>query len=68
MGRTGEDKHGNFVHIRGLDANFWFSVAKGKTDKQTLAHALKRIKARYNVTSYGYAEDVDGVTYIYNKK
>ncbi len=42
---TSVDNKGEFVKIGSWGANHWFHVAKGKTDKQTLANARRRLSA-----------------------
>lgn len=39
-----KDSKGEFVRIGSFEANIWFHVAKGKTDKMTLSYAKKHIK------------------------
>lgn len=42
-GHRGKDKRGRFVRVGSRDANFWFYVALGKTDKLTLSYAKKHL-------------------------
>jgi hypothetical protein len=37
------DKKGSFVRVGSWEANHWFNVACGKTEKQTLANARRRL-------------------------
>jgi len=41
----GEDAKGKFVRVGSWSANHYFNVALGKTDKQTLANARRRLSA-----------------------
>ena len=41
----GQDSRGVFVRIGSWSANFWFNVAQGKTDKQTLSYAKTHLRA-----------------------
>lgn len=57
-GKPQIDSHGVYVRVGSFDANFWFSVAVGKTDKLTLSYAKSRIKAFTKVPStFEYVED-----------
>jgi len=42
-GHEGRDKKGIFIRVGSWSANHWFNVAKGKTDKQTLSNAKRRL-------------------------
>ena len=42
---VGHDSKGTFVRVGSWSANHFFNVALGKTDKQTLANARKRLSA-----------------------
>jgi len=44
-GHEGQDKKGTFIRVGSWTANHWFHVAKGKTDKQTLSNARRRLQA-----------------------
>jgi hypothetical protein len=53
-GGVKSDKQGEFVKVGSWDANSWFCVAKGKTDRQTLSYAkahIKALMARRNITA-----------------
>ena len=39
------DKKGKFVRVGSWDANHWFHVSLGKTDKATLGNARRHLKA-----------------------
>ena len=41
----GKDKKGCFVRVGSWDANAYFNVAAGKTEKQTLGNARRRLLA-----------------------
>lgn len=60
LGRIGKDSKGEFQKINGWEANYWFHVSKGKTDKQTLSYALKHLKnnAKKNNQIISYHEYV----------
>lgn len=45
LGITQKDNKGEYQRVNGFEANYWFNVSKGKTDKQTLSYALKHLKA-----------------------
>ena len=45
LGRVSKDSKGEYQRIHGWEANYWFHVSKGKTDKQTLSYALKHLRA-----------------------
>ena len=52
------DKKGCFVKIGSLDANHWFHVSCGKTEKQTLSYAEKHLKASTRIPStFEYVEE-----------
>jgi len=42
---SGKDSKGNFVRVGSYEANYWFYVSLGKTDKLTLANAKRKLKA-----------------------
>ena len=42
-GHEGRDKKGIFIRVGSWSANHWFNVAKGKTDKQTLSNAKRKL-------------------------
>jgi hypothetical protein len=44
-GRPYKDKKGTFVKVGSYEANHFFHVAKGKTEKQTLSYARQHLKA-----------------------
>ena len=50
-GEPKEDKQGKFVKIGCWSANYWFHVALGRTDKQTLANAKRHLKASTKIES-----------------
>jgi len=39
----GKDSKGKFVRVGSWEANHWFCVALGKTEKQTLSYAKRRL-------------------------
>ena len=41
----GKDHKGEFIRVGSWSANHWFHVALGKTDKQTLSNAKRRLLA-----------------------
>jgi hypothetical protein len=43
-GPVQEDKDGKYVRIGFWDANYWFHVSLGKTQKLTLSYAKKHLK------------------------
>lgn len=45
-GSPQSDKLGRFVRVSSWGANRWFHVAVGKTEKQTLGNARRRLAAR----------------------
>ena len=45
QGEPKKDSQGEFVKIGSWEANYWFHVAKGKTDKYTLSYAKKHLLA-----------------------
>jgi len=56
LGKIQTDEKGTFQRIHGWEANYWFHVAKGKTDKLTLSNALRHLKTNakkggYDITS-----------------
>jgi len=42
---AGRNKKGEFVRVGSWDANTWFHVALGKTDKATLGNARRHLQA-----------------------
>jgi len=42
-GREQKDKKGKFVRIGSWEANYWFNVTVGKTEKLTLANAKRHL-------------------------
>jgi len=53
----GHDAKGTFVRVGSWDANHWFHVAEGKTDKQTLGNARRRLKQTTKVPcTFRYVE------------
>ena len=44
-GVTKHDAQGEFIKIGSFDANHWFNVAHGKTERLTLSHAKRRLKS-----------------------
>ena len=53
----GKDEKGEFVRIGSWEANHWFHVAKGKSEKQTLSYAKKHLQASTQVLSkFEYVE------------
>jgi hypothetical protein len=47
----GKDSKGTFVRVGSWAANHWFNVAQGKTEKQTLANARRRLSRSTRVKS-----------------
>jgi len=43
-GAPQHDNRGKFVRVGSYEANHWFHVALGKTEKQTLSYAKKRLQ------------------------
>ena len=41
----GKDSQGEFVRVGSWEANHWFHIAKGRTEKLTLRNALLHLKA-----------------------
>jgi hypothetical protein len=57
-GRPHKDKNGEFVRVGSWEANQYFHVAKGKTDKQTLSYAKRHIeKISRFPSSFEYVEE-----------
>jgi hypothetical protein len=50
-GRPKKDKKGTFVKVGSFEANHFFHVAKGKTEKQTLSYARQHLKASTRIPS-----------------
>ena len=46
-----KDKKGEFAQIGSFEANFWFCVAVGKTDKLTLSYAKRYLKNHTKIDS-----------------
>ena len=44
-GSPQSDAQGRFVKVGSWDANYWFHVAVGRTNKQTLGNARRRLTA-----------------------
>lgn len=42
-----EDSKGKYVRVGSWDANYWFHVAEGRTDKETLKFALQVLKVKF---------------------
>ena len=40
----GHDSNGTFTRVSSFEANHWFNVAKGRTDKITLCNAMKHLR------------------------
>jgi hypothetical protein len=58
-GKAGRDKRGEFVRVGSWDANLWFNVAKGKTEKMTLSNIRRKLgkKTRQGIgITYSYSE------------
>ena len=52
------DSKGQYVRIGSFDANHWFCVALGKSDKLTLANAKRHLKASTRIAStFEYVEE-----------
>jgi hypothetical protein len=45
-GEIKKDKRGKYVKIGSWEANYWFNVAVGKTEKLTLSNALRSISSK----------------------
>lgn len=45
-GKPQQDRKGKYVRIGSWEANHWFHVALGKTEKQTLGYARRRLNGR----------------------
>lgn len=60
-GSPATDSKGQFVCIGSWEANHWFHVALGKTDKLTLTNARRRLSAgmrKYGITGkFDYIEE-----------
>lgn len=56
-----KDSKGSYAKIGSFGANHWFHVAMGKTEKQTLANARRRLsylaKRKNMVCTFCYEED-----------
>ena len=50
-GCGGTDSKGEYVRIGSFDANHWFHVAKGKTEKQTLSFAKRHLQHSTRIAS-----------------
>ena len=50
-GCGGTDSEGEYVRIGSYDANHWFHVAKGKTEKQTLSYAKRHLQHSTRIPS-----------------
>jgi len=44
-GELQSDTRGQFIRVGSRDANYWFHVAVGRTSKQTLGNARRRLTA-----------------------
>jgi len=44
-GTPQRDKRGRFIKVGSFAANLWINVAMGKTEKQTLANAKRKLTA-----------------------
>ena len=60
-GSPNTDSKGQYVRVGSWQANHWFHVALGKTDKLTLANARRRLSAgmrKCGITGkFGYVAD-----------
>jgi hypothetical protein len=55
--RHKSDNKGQFVKIGSWEANYWFHVSLGKTERQTLSYAMKHLKAVTKIPStFSYQE------------
>jgi hypothetical protein len=54
LGRIQEDAKGKFQKIDCYDANYWFHVSKGKTDKITLINGLNHIRHMFKRENIGF--------------
>lgn len=43
--RSGQDARGRYVEVGSWGANHWFMVAEGRTERQTLGNARRRLAA-----------------------
>lgn len=51
--KRGQDQRGDFIEVGSFDANSWFMVAEGKTEKQILGYAkvhLRRVAEKVGET------------------
>jgi len=55
LGREFRDTKGVYQRIEGYDANYWFHVAKGKTDKATLANAWRHLRSNFTKNGFKVA-------------
>lgn len=61
LGRTIQERGREYQKVHGWEANLWYYVAKGKSDKATLANALRRLRGMMKknpstfITHYEYA-------------
>ena len=46
-GSPRQDAKGQFVRVGSWDANHWFHVAAGRTEKQTLGNARRHLSATF---------------------
>ena len=59
-GQPLEDKQGKYIRVGSWGANHWFYVALGRTQKQTLANARRKLTWRFKKqgikSTFEYAE------------
>lgn len=48
-GTTRSDAKGKFVRVGSWAANHWFCVAVGRSERETLSFALKRLRVRTHI-------------------
>jgi hypothetical protein len=48
---VGQDKRGKFVKVGSFDANHWFHVSLGKTEKETLRNAMRHLRKHTRIES-----------------
>lgn len=57
-GIIAQDSKGKYVRIGSFDANHWFHVAAGKTEKLTLSYAKRHLAATTRLPcTFQYIED-----------
>jgi len=57
-GEPQTDDKGKFVRVGSWEANFWFNVAMGRTEKLTLSYAKRRLQSGTQIPStFEYIDD-----------